>query len=56
MKQSKKTVLATAITGAIALGMISAVSTGSAAAYFTTYATARGGHVIHLGIRRPMSG
>ena len=49
MKQSKKTVLATAITGAIALGMISAVSTGSAAAYFTTYATARGGHVIHLG-------
>ncbi len=51
MKQSKKTVLAAAITGAIALGMISAVSAGSAAAYFTTYATARGGHVIRLGGR-----
>ncbi len=51
MKQSKKTVLAAAMTGAVALGMICAVSAGSAAAYFTTYATARGGHTIHLGNR-----
>lgn len=51
MKQSKKTALAAVMAGAVALGMISAVSAGSAAAYFTTYATARGGHTIHLGNR-----
>ena len=45
MRQSKNAVL----TAAIVLGMISGISVGSAQAYFTTYATARGGHTLHIG-------
>lgn len=44
MKQSRKTVLA----AAVAFGMVAGISAGSASAYFTTYATAKGGHTIHL--------
>lgn len=47
MKKSKKTVLA----AAIAFGLVAGISAGSASAYFTTYATARGGRTIHLGNR-----
>lgn len=47
MKNSKKTVLA----ASVALGLAAGISAGSASAYFTTYATARGGHTIRLGNR-----
>lgn len=45
MKQGKKTLAA----AAIALAMVSVISAGSTMAYFTTFATAKGGHEITLG-------
>lgn len=45
MKQSKKTLAA----AATALALVSGLAGGSALAYFTTYATARGSHEIRLG-------
>ncbi len=45
MKNAKKTVLA----AAAALGLTAVAAAGTASAYFTTYATARGGHTVRLG-------
>lgn len=45
MRQSKGTLL----TAAIALAMVTGIGAGSARAYFTTFATARGGHEITVG-------
>ncbi len=44
MRQSTKT----ALTAAIALGLVAGISVDSANAYFTSYAIARGGHPIQL--------
>lgn len=44
MKRSKRTVWA----AAAAMGLVSMAAIGNAKAYFTTYATARGGHEITL--------
>ena len=47
MKRTKKTVCA----AAIALALVAGASVGSARAYFTTFATAKGGHRIAVGTR-----
>lgn len=47
MKRTKKTVCA----AAIALALVAGASVGSARAYFTTFATARGGHRITVGTK-----
>ena len=47
MKGTKKTVCA----AAIALALVAGASAGSARAYFTTFATARGGHRITVGTK-----
>lgn len=47
MKNTRKTVLA----AAVVLGLTALSAVGTASAYFTTYATAQGGHTIHLGNR-----
>ena len=41
----------TLILAVLAVVLVLSASIGSAVAYFTTYATARGGYVIHLGGR-----
>lgn len=47
MKRTKRTIC----TAAVALALVAAASVGSAKAYFTTFATAKGGHQITVGTK-----
>ena len=47
MKRTKRTIC----TAAAALALVAAASAGSAKAYFTTFATAKGGHQITVGTK-----